>query len=151
MSQCSHPLTTSVNASVCRLALTLAHDAAMQPTGNGLIMNARDRESTRKRNRTQVTQESSHTCHDMTPAYLIINNNLDAAVGSGRAACTASSRPAAVSLARAAAASWVLEQGGAWRWEIRCARSMYAGSGRGSAGEGSEPAEPCLRLYMCVH
>ena len=45
----------------------------MQPTGNDLIINARDRESTRKRN--------THTSHNMTLAYLIINDNLDVAVG----------------------------------------------------------------------
>ena len=86
MSRCSHSLTTWVNASVCRLALTLAHDAAMQPTSklqtcrNGFIMLTHHTCTTEieevfgtgtrlKSLNKAISRQSSHRCHNMTPAY----------------------------------------------------------------------------------
>ena len=146
-----------------RLALTLAHDAAMQPTSklqtcrNGFIMLTHHTCTTQieevfgtgtrlKSLNKAISRQSSHRCHNMTPAYyyyfitagiatsmLPWDRERQGYVRAGPLRCHLHEQPQH------------LEQGGAWRWKIRCARhSMYTVSiqGRDEAPRGRDQSLP---------
>ena len=102
-----------------------------------------------------ISRQSSHRCHNMTPAYyyyfitagiatsmLPWDRERQGYVRAGPLRCHLHEQPQH------------LEQGGAWRWKIRCARhSMYTVSiqGRDEAPRGRDQSLPShAYVYTCA-